>query len=72
MNLSRRTYTDLNFLKVIRMLHGFSQEQLARKVGRSQGWLSKVENGKLLPQREQAEKMAEVLKHDLVDLLHAA
>ena len=62
----------MNILKAIRVLHGFSQEELAQRVDRSQAWLSKVETGKLLPQREEAEKMAEALKHDLADLLRVA
>jgi len=52
----------MNILKAVRVLHGLRQKDLAYKVGRSRSWLSLVENGKLEPQREEAEKIAKVLR----------
>ena len=54
----------MNILKGLRVLHGLRQKDLARKVGRSRPWVSLVESGKLDPQREEAEKIAEVLRID--------
>ena len=62
----------MNTLKITRVIHGLKQEDLAQQIGRSQSWLSRVESGKLLPQRAEAEKIAEALSHNLSDLLHAA
>jgi len=55
----------MHFLKAVRILHGLKQKELAQKVGRSQPWLSRVENGELLPQRREVEKIAKELKNDL-------
>ncbi len=55
----------MNTLKAFRILYGLKQEELARIVGRSQSWVSLVEGGRLLPQRNEAEKIAKVLKVDL-------
>ena len=54
----------MNTLKAFRILYGLKQEELARIVGRSQPWISLVEGGKLLPQREEAKKIARALKVD--------
>ena len=54
----------MNILKGLRVLHGLRQKDLACKVGRSRPWVSLVENGKLEPQREEAEKIAKVLRID--------
>ncbi len=54
----------MNALRAFRVLYGLNQEELARIVGRSQAWVSRVERGQLLPQREQAKKLAKVLKVD--------
>ena len=54
----------MNTLKAFRILYGLKQEELARIVGRSQPWLSLVEGGKLLPQEDEAEKIAKALKID--------
>ncbi len=59
----------MHFLKAIRILHGLKQQELAQKVDRSQPWLSRVENGELLPQRKEVEKMARELKTDLASFL---
>ncbi len=55
----------MHFLKAVRVLHGLKQQELAQKIGRSQPWLSRVENGELLPQREEAEKISDILGMDL-------
>ncbi len=54
----------MNALRAFRVLYGLNQEELARIVGRSQAWVSRVERGQLLPQEEQARKIAKVLKTD--------
>ncbi len=54
----------MNILKGLRVLHGLRQKDLAYKVGRSRPWVSLVESGKLDPQREEAEKIAKVLRID--------
>ncbi len=59
----------MHFLKAIRILHGLKQQELAQRIGRSQPWLSRVENGELLPQRKEVEKMARELKTDLASFL---
>jgi len=55
----------MNILKALRVLHGLRQKDLAYKVGRSRSWMSLVESGKLEPQREEAEKIADILGMDL-------
>ena len=55
----------MNILRSIRVLYGLRQKDLAYKVGRSRPWVSLVESGKLEPQREEAEKIADVLGVDL-------
>ncbi len=57
----------MNTLKAFRILYGLKQEELARIVGRSQSWVSLVEGGRLLPQRNEAEKIARALKVDPAD-----
>ena len=59
----------MHFLKAVRVLHGLKQQELAQRIGRSQPWLSRVENGELLPQREEVEKIAKELKTDLASFL---
>jgi len=59
----------MHFLKAVRILNGLKQTELAQKVGRSQPWLSRVENGELLPQRKEVEKIAKELKTDLASFL---
>ena len=54
----------MNILKGLRVLHGLRQKDLAYKVGRSRSWMSLVESGKLEPQREEAERIAKVLRID--------
>ncbi len=54
----------MNILKALRVLHGLRQKDLAYKVGRSRPWVSLVESGKLEPQREEAERIAKVLRID--------
>ncbi len=54
----------MNILKAVRVLHGLRQKDLAYKVGRSRPWVSLVESGKLEPQREEAERIAKVLRID--------
>ena len=43
---------------------GFTQEELAEKLGIEQGDLSKLENGKRPISRKMAQKLAEILKMD--------
>ncbi|MDA2937034.1 helix-turn-helix transcriptional regulator [Acidobacteria bacterium AH-259-A15] len=59
----------MQVLKAIRVMYGMNQEELAKKVDRSQSWISRVERGTLIPQREEAEKIADVLAIDLESLI---
>ena len=61
----------MSILKTVRILKGFHQATLAKRVGRTQSWLSLVENEKLEPQREEAEKLAEVLGVDVETLFYS-
>ncbi len=54
----------MSFIRAVRVLEGFNQETLGKQVGKSQSWVSRVESGKLLPEREEAERIAEVLRID--------
>lgn len=54
----------MNLLKVMRAANNLSQQNLANQVGKSQSWISRVEGGRLLPEREQARKIAQVFRHD--------
>ena len=51
-------------LKCMRVLRGYRQRELAKQVGRSQPWLSLVEQAKLEPQHEEARKLAKILQID--------
>ncbi len=54
----------MSFIRAVRVLEGFNQETLGKQVGKSQSWVSRVESGKLLPEREEVERIAEVLRID--------
>ncbi len=54
----------MSFIRAVRVLEGFNQETLGKQVGKSQSWVSRVESGRLLPEREEAERIAEVLRID--------
>lgn len=50
-------------------MHGFSQEELAEKIGVSRQTLSKYETGESLPDIERCKLLAEVLDVSLDDLV---
>ena len=53
-----------------RLAAGLSQETLAEMIGRSQGWLTKVERGEIpTPRDESLRRLAAVLGLNLPDLL---
>lgn len=54
---------SLNFqLMVARKKKGYTQDQLAEKVGSSRKWLSKIENNQGKPSLELAQKIAAELE----------
>jgi transcriptional regulator with XRE-family HTH domain len=57
-------------IKALRVLAGLRQVDLAEAVDRTQAWLSYVESGRLIPQRAQANKIAEILRADTEALRH--
>ena len=62
---------DFKFnLRYIREREGFTQSELAEKVGISQAALSNYENGKDRPSVDVCAKMAKALKVSIDDLVH--
>lgn len=55
----------LNNLLIFRRLSGLSQWELARRVGRTQPWISQIEAGHITPTYKDAKKLARVLKIDV-------
>ena len=53
-----------------RKMHGFSQDELAEKIGVSRQTLSKYETGESLPDIERGKLLAEVLDVSLDDLVN--
>ena len=53
-----------------RKMHGFSQDELAEKIGVSRQTLSKYETGESLPDIEKGKLLAEVLDVSLDDLVN--
>lgn len=60
--LGRRLYD-------LRSARGFTQDELARATGFTKGYLSKIENSKVIPPIGTLVKLAEILKIELADLL---
>ena len=54
----------------MRKMHGFSQDELAEKIGVSRQTLSKYETGESLPDIERCKLLAEVLDVSLDDLVN--
>ena len=54
----------------VRKMHGFSQDELAEKIGVSRQTLSKYETGESLPDIEKGKLLAEVLDVSLDDLVN--
>ena len=54
----------------VRKMHGFSQDELAEKIGVSRQTLSKYETGESLPDIEKCKLLAEVLDVSLDDLVN--
>ena len=54
----------------LRKMHGFSQDELAEKIGVSRQTLSKYETGESLPDIERCKLLAEVLDVSLDDLVN--
>ena len=53
----------------VRKMHGFSQDELAEKIGVSRQTLSKYETGESLPDIEKSQALAEVFGVSLDDLV---
>ena len=54
----------------VRKMHGFSQDELAEKIGVSRQTLSKYETGESLPDIERCKLLAEVLDVSLDELVN--
>ena len=54
----------------LRKMHGFSQDELAEKIGISRQTLSKYETGESLPDIEKCKLLVEVLDVSLDDLVN--
>ena len=54
----------------LRKMHGFSQDELAEKIGVSRQTLSKYETGESLPDIEKCKLLAEILDVSLDDLVN--
>ena len=54
----------------VRKMHGFSQDELAEKIGVSRQTLSKYETGESVPDIERCKLLAEVLDVSLDELLN--
>ena len=55
---------NISPLKLYRVAKGLSQEELSVLVDRTQQWLSLVEQGRILPQSDQARQLAKILETD--------
>ena len=55
----------------VRKMHGFSQDELAEKIGVSRQTLSKYETGESLPDIERCKLLAEVLDVSLDELVNS-
>ena len=56
-------------IRFFRTLQGFTQGELAMRLGRSQAWLSLIERGHLTPSIADLERLAHELHVDVVILL---
>ncbi|HEY6718302.1 MAG TPA: helix-turn-helix transcriptional regulator, partial [Reyranella sp.] len=59
-------------ISALRATVGFTQDLLAAKAGFTKGYLSKIENSKVIPPIGTLVKIAQVLDTDLADLFEAA
>ena len=59
---------QLSPLTRARVLFGVPQHVLAKKIGKSQFWLSFVERGKIKPKLSDQRKLAKALETDLATL----
>ena len=58
-----------DFIKYLRKGNGFSQDELADQVMRSQDWMSLVENNKMQPNTEDIKLIAKALHEPLLEIL---
>ena len=63
------TYEPMLKLKLKRIEKGFTQCELAKKVGVSQNALSMCELGQHFPKKKTLDKLAEVLECSIADLI---
>ena len=59
-----------NNLVSLRKIHGYSQDELAEKIGVTRQTLSKYETGESLPDIERCKRLAEVLDVSMDDLVN--
>jgi transcriptional regulator with XRE-family HTH domain len=55
-------------IKAIRTLRNLKQSDVASAMGRDQSWVSRVENGEIMPSATDVEKLARVLKVNKRDI----
>lgn len=58
-----------DFIKYLRKGNGFSQDELADQVMRSQDWMSLVETNKMQPNTEDIKLIAKALHEPLLEIL---
>ena len=58
-----------DFIKYLRKGNGFSQDELADQVMRSQDWMSLVETNKIEPNTEDIKLMAKALHEPILEIL---
>ena len=58
----------MNLIKKGRMELGYSQVEFADKLGITNDWLSRLENGKAYPSRKLALKISKELNIDFIDI----
>jgi transcriptional regulator with XRE-family HTH domain len=56
-------------IRKVRKASGFTQEQLAEKIGTSTAWIGHIETGRALPNMKLLQKIARVLRVKVKDLI---
>ena len=59
-----------NVIRAKRVLHGYSQEELAEKIGKSTGYIGQIERGETNPSAQTLAKFIEVLGIDANTLFY--
>jgi transcriptional regulator with XRE-family HTH domain len=56
-------------IRKLRKAHGFTQEQLAEKIGTSTPWIGHIETGRVAPNLQMLQKIARALAVKVKDLI---